>query len=88
MGVIHHVRPYLRKLNVTSEDTCLCPDKDYSSHLGGKLTMFTFCKYKFVLPMSNDFWIVLTYFIVYGFCKNIRVMSANFVVYDLFCCLC
>jgi hypothetical protein len=74
---------------------CLCPDKDYSSHLGGKLTMFTFCKYKFVLPMSNDFWIVLTYFIVYeayfivyGFCKNIRVMSADFIVYDLFCCLC
>jgi hypothetical protein len=49
MGVIYHVRPYLRKLNATSEDTCLYPYKDYSSLLGDKLTMFTFCKYGFVL---------------------------------------
>jgi hypothetical protein len=38
--------------------------------------------------MSSDFGIVLTYFIVYeayfvvcGFCRNIRVVSAYFVVY-------
>jgi hypothetical protein len=48
-GVIHHVQPYLRKLNVTGEDACLRLDKDYSSLLGGKLTMFIFCTYRFVL---------------------------------------
>jgi hypothetical protein len=32
-----------------SEDTCLCPYKDYSSLLGGKLTVFTFYNYEIVL---------------------------------------
>jgi hypothetical protein len=43
----------------------------------------------------SDFGIVSTYFVIYeayfvvcGFCRNIRVVSADFVVYDLFCCLC
>jgi hypothetical protein len=45
--------------------------------------------------MSSDSWIVLTYFVIYksyfvvcGFYRNIRVVSADFVVYDLFYCLC
>jgi hypothetical protein len=45
--------------------------------------------------MSSDFRIVLTYFVVYeayfvvcAFYKNIRFVSADFVIYDLFCCLC
>jgi hypothetical protein len=49
MGVIHHIQPYLWKLNVTSEDTRLCPYNDYSSLFGGKLTVFTLCNYGFVL---------------------------------------
>jgi hypothetical protein len=45
--------------------------------------------------MSSDFGIVLIYLVIYevyfivcGFCRNVRVVSADFIVYDLFCCLC
>jgi hypothetical protein len=44
-----------------------CPHKDYSSFLGGKLTMFKLYNYEFVLAKVSRviFEIVSTYFIVY-----------------------
>jgi hypothetical protein len=41
--------------------------KDYSSFLGGKLTMFTLCNYEIVLAKVSCmiFAFVLAYFIVY-----------------------
>jgi hypothetical protein len=42
------------------------PHKDYSSFLGGKLTLFKLCNYGIVLTkVCYDFGIVLDYFIVY-----------------------
>jgi hypothetical protein len=59
MGVIHYIRSYLRKLYVTSEDTCLCPHNDYSSLLGGKLTVFKLRNYGIAsLNIHCDFWSV------------------------------
>jgi hypothetical protein len=59
MGVIHHIRSYLRKLHVTSEDTCLCSHKYYSSLLGGKLTVFKLRNYGIAsLKVHCDFWSV------------------------------
>jgi hypothetical protein len=45
----------------------VCPHKDYSSFLGGKLTMFKLYNYEFVLAKVSRviFEIVSTYFIVY-----------------------
>jgi hypothetical protein len=45
----------------------LCPHKDYSSFLGGKLTLFKLCNYRIVLAKVGRviFGIVSTYFIVY-----------------------
>jgi hypothetical protein len=42
-------------------------DKNYSSFLGGKLTVFNLCNYGFVLAnvWFDFFGIVLNYFIVY-----------------------
>jgi hypothetical protein len=44
-----------------------CPHKDYSSFLGGKLTMFKLYNYEFVLAKVSRviLEIVSTYFIVY-----------------------
>jgi hypothetical protein len=57
-----------------NEDTCLRPDKDYSSLLGGKLTVFTFYNSGFVLAkvcrvILGLFQLILlfmTYFIIYA----------------------
>jgi hypothetical protein len=45
----------------------LFPHKDYSTFLGGKLTVFKFCNYGFVLAEVSRviFGIVSAYFIVY-----------------------
>jgi hypothetical protein len=44
-----------------------CPHKDYSSLLGGKLTMFKLCNYGIVLAKVShvSFGIILAYFIIY-----------------------
>jgi hypothetical protein len=51
-----HANHKLNALNIkyynfgSSFDTTeFCPNKDYSSFLGGNLTMFKFCNYGFVL---------------------------------------
>jgi hypothetical protein len=68
-----------------------CPHKDYGSFVGGKLTMFKFCNYGFVLANVSRaiFGIVLayfivyeTYFIIYDFCRTIRVVNVYFIVYN------
>jgi hypothetical protein len=45
----------------------LFPHKDYSTFLGGKLTVFKFCNYGFVLAEVSRviFGIVSAYFIIY-----------------------
>jgi hypothetical protein len=62
MDVIHHIWPYLRKLHITSDDTYLCPYKDYSSLLGGKLTVFKLCNYGIAsLKIRCDFRCVILF---------------------------
>jgi hypothetical protein len=72
------------------------PHKDYSTFLGGKLTIFKLCNYEIVLAMVSYvfFGIVLAYFIIYEayfvigeFCRTIRAAYAYFIVYALFSCL-
>jgi hypothetical protein len=62
--VIHHVRLYLRKLYVASEDTCICSYKNYSSLLGGKLIVFTFYNYGFVLAKVRQVFLRLFHLIL------------------------
>jgi hypothetical protein len=43
--------------NVFTVRNVFCPHKDYSSFLGGKLTVFIFCNYGIVLDkVLCDFW--------------------------------
>jgi hypothetical protein len=53
--------------NVFTLRNVLCPYKDYSSFLGGKLTVFKLCNYRIVLAKISRviFGIVSAYFIVY-----------------------
>jgi hypothetical protein len=52
--------------NIFTVRNMLCPHEDFSSFLGGKLVVFKFCNYGFVLAkVWCDFWIVLDYFVVY-----------------------
>jgi hypothetical protein len=54
-------------------------DKDYSSLLGGKLTVFTFCNY----GIANNFVIYEAYFIVCDFLEivGLRVPILLFMTY-------
>jgi hypothetical protein len=72
-----------------SEDTCSCPYKNYSSLLGGRLTMFIFCNYEFVLPkvchvILGLFRLILlfvTFVEILGLWVLILLFMTYFVVY-------
>jgi hypothetical protein len=53
--------------NILMVRNMFCSHKDYSSFLGGKLIVFKFCNYVFVLAKVNHvlFGIVWDYFITY-----------------------
>jgi hypothetical protein len=63
--------------NIFTVRNVFYPHKDYSSFLGGKLTMFKLCNYRIVLAKVSRviFRIVVAYFIIY---------EAYFVVCDFF----
>jgi hypothetical protein len=75
-------------------ENVFCTYKDYSSFLGGKLTMFKLCNYS--KGKSCDifrlFRIILLFMklilLLVNFSITIRATSAYFIVYALFPCLC
>jgi hypothetical protein len=69
-----------------------CPHKDYSSFLGGKLTLFNLCNCdKGNGVVLGLFQIILLFIklilLLMNFSKTIRVAYVYFVVYTLFSCL-
>jgi hypothetical protein len=72
----------------------ISPYKDYSSLLGGKLTMFAFCNYRFVLAKVSRvilrllfyclwclFWLFVTFIEILG----LRVFILLFMIYFIVC---
>jgi hypothetical protein len=72
--------------NIFTARKVFCPHKDYSSFLGGKLIVFNFCNYEFVLTkVCYDFFrlfqIILLFmklilFLVI-FCRTIRAANGQ-----------
>jgi hypothetical protein len=59
--------------NVFTMRNMFCPYKDYSSFLGGKLTMIKLCNYEIVLAkVSRMIFLIVSYFFI--------VYKAYFVV--------
>jgi hypothetical protein len=79
--------------NILMVRNVFCPYKDHSSFLGGKLTMFKFCTYEFVLAKVSQvifkiFWLILLFmsliFLFLAFDRTIRATNVYFDIYDLF----
>jgi hypothetical protein len=82
--------------NVFTMRNMFCPYKDYSSFLGGKLTMIKLCNYEIVLAkVSCMIFLLFHMFLLFiklilllmNFCRTIRVLYVYFIVYALFSCL-
>jgi hypothetical protein len=71
-----------------------CPHKDYSSFLGGKLTLFKLCNYAGQgksCDILGLFRLILLFIrfilLLMNFSRTIRVAYVYFIVYALFSCL-
>jgi hypothetical protein len=70
--------------------------KDYSSFLGGKLTVFKLCNYEIMLTKVSRvilglfqliFLLVMLILLLVNFCRTIRFAYVYFIIYALVCCL-
>jgi hypothetical protein len=79
--------------NIFTVRNLFCPHKDYSSFLGGKLTVFKLCNYdKGKGVVLGLFQIILLFMklilLVVNFSRTIRAVSVYFIVDALFSYLC
>jgi hypothetical protein len=79
--------------NVFTVRNVFCQHKNYSSFLGGKLTVFKLCNYgKDNSVILGLFRIILLFMklilLLVNFSTIIRATSVYFIVYALFSCLC
>jgi hypothetical protein len=79
--------------NIFTVMNMFCPYKDYSSFLGGKLTMFKF--YNYIIMLAKVSHVILRLFrlillfmrlilVLVNFCRTIRVVYVYFIVCALF----
>jgi hypothetical protein len=77
--------------NIFRARNVFCPHKDYSSFLGGKLIIFKFCNYEFVLAIISRvifglFQLILLFMklilLLLNFFRTIRIANVYFVFYD------